>query len=197
MEQVTSTIQQLRAPKRPEDIAAGNLLAAQADLVTEDPATFLVAHHILVTGVQSISKIKSYFKRSPEVLEIVDELLCQMERADLISVDGDKLAVKQRFVDIGGDVENLRRFVPRLFKVSADRVLSDANSGLHKQKREALRYFAIPDDSQTSLEAQAIYLEFKTKMLALVDRASKEGRVAEGVRLVGAFNCSLVPEDFA
>lgn len=174
----------------------GNLLSPQADLVTEDLGTFLVAHHILITGIESVAAIKAYFKRTPEMVDLVDELLLQLEKVDLISVDGDRILVKQRFIDIGGNVENLKRFLPRIFKISADRVLTDAVNGDHKAKKEAIRYFAIPDDKETAAEAQAIYVEYKAKMLNLISKAEKQGRKAEGVRLVGVFNCAMNPEDF-
>ena len=174
----------------------GNLKPTQADLVSEDPAAFLVAHHILVSGETSVSKIKTYFKRAPEVLELVDGLLAQLESADLISVDGDNLSIKQRFIDIGGDVHNLKRFVPRLFKITSERILEDASEGMLKANREGLRYFVLPNDMATSIEASAIYQEYKTKMLALTDKVDREGRSADSIRLVGAFNCALQPEDF-
>lgn len=174
----------------------GNLKPTQADLVSEDPAAFLVAHHILISGESSVSKIKTYFKRAPEVLELVDGLLAQLEAADLISVDGDTLSVKQRFIDIGGDVNNLKRFVPRLFKITSERILEDASEGTLKANREGLRYFVIPNDMATSIEANAIYQEYKTKMLTLTEKIDKEGRTADSIRLVGAFNCALQPEDF-
>jgi len=174
----------------------GNLLSSQSELVSEDLASFLVAHHILISGNDSIASIKEYFRNTPDILEIVDELMNSLEQSNLISMTGDKIKVAQRFVDIGGNVENLRRFLPRLFKLSTDRVLSDAEAGTLKEKKEALRYFALPNDKETSLEAQAIYLEFKTKMLNLISKAEREARKAESIRLVGLFNCALVPEDF-
>ena len=174
----------------------GNLLSSQSNLVTEDLATFLVAHHILISGNDSIATIKEYFRNTPDILEIVDDLMNALEQANLISMTGDKIKVSQRFVDIGGNVENLRRFLPRLFKLTTERVLDDASSGELKNKKEALRYFALPNDKETSSEAQAIYLEFKTKMLNLGAKVDREGRKAEGIRLVGLFNCALVPEDF-
>lgn len=197
MEQIVSSEKRAVASSaHSQNLDQGNLLSAQADLLTEDPATFLVAHHILLTGVDSVDAIKSYFKRAPGILGIVDELLAQMDSEGLVSVDGDKLTVSQRFLDLGGDVQNLRRFLPRLFKIAADRVLTDAVTGAQKQKRDGIRYWAIPNDTKSSLEAQAYYLEFKAKMSVLADRIVKEDRMAESVRLVGAFNCSLSPEDF-
>lgn len=190
---------QLNPAERAESPAAqlmGNLLSAQADLVTEDLGTFLVAHHILITGIDSVAAIKAYFKRTPGMEDLVDELLNQLEKVDLIAVDGDKVNVKQRFIDIGGNVENLLRFLPRIFKISAERVLSDAAKGTHKTKREAIRYFAIPDDKETSAEAQAIYVEYKAKMLNLASKIEKQGRKGDKVRLVGMFNCVMNPEDF-
>lgn len=183
-------------PQSPVSQAVGNLLSSQADLVTEDLASFLVAHHILISGLDSIAAIKEYFRRMPEVLPVVDHILAKLHEAELIQVSGDKIKATQRFVDIGGNVENLRRFLPRVFKISAERILADAELGSHKAKREALRYFALPDDNETSAEAQALYLEFKAKMLNLVNKADREGRTAERIRLVGIFNCALVPEDF-
>lgn len=174
----------------------GNLLPTQSELVTEDLATFLVAHHILITGINSVAAIKQYFQSVPDIQGIVEELLVQMERSDLLSITGDEITIKQRFVDIGGNVENLKRFLPRIFKLSADRILSDAAKGNHKSKKEALRYFVIPDDQETATEAQALYVEYKAKMLNLVAKAEKSGRKGEGVRLVGVLNCALVPEDF-
>ncbi len=174
----------------------GNLLSSQSELVTEDLATFLVAHHILISGNDSVATIKEYFKSTPEIHEIVEEVLNAMDLANLISIDGDKIRVSQRFVDIGGNVDNLRRFLPRLFKRTTERVLEDAAKGRLKEKKEALRYFALPNDKETSSEAQAIYLEFKTKMLNLISKTEREGRKAESIRLVGLFNCALVPEDF-
>jgi hypothetical protein len=170
---------------------------AQPNLVTEDPATFLIAHHIVVTGTKSVAAIRKYFSRAPEILEVVDVVLSEMERAEVISVDGDTITAKERFVDLGGNIENLRRFVPQLFQIAADRVLEDAAAGLHRPKRDGIRYWAIPNDKRSSIEAQAIYSEFKAKMNALVDRIKTEDRNGESVRLVGTFNCSLSPEDFA
>jgi hypothetical protein len=172
------------------------LAYSQAGLITEDPATFLVAHHILLSGVTSLSSVKAYFARSPEILEIVDDLLLKMEKADLIAVQGDALTVKQRLADIGGNIEDLRRFLPRLFRIAAERVLKDAGDGSHKAKRESIRYFALSDDKATAIEAQAIYLEFRTKMLGLIEKGLREERKGSGVRVVGVFNSTLVPEDF-
>lgn len=196
METTSVKVHELAQAGDPGAQLVGNLLAAQADLVTEDLGTFLVAHHILITGIDSVSAIKTYFRRTPGMEELVDELLLQLEKVDLVAVKGDRIEVKQRFIDIGGNVDNLLRFLPRIFKISAERVLSDASNGAHKGKREAIRYFAIPDDKETAAEAQALYVEYRAKMLNLVSKADREGRKAEGVRLVGVFNCAMNPEDF-
>lgn len=195
MEQI-SILENKESLENPTAKLVGNLLSSQSEIVTEDLGTFLVAHHILITGVDSVSAIKTYFKRSPEMADLVEEVLQQLEKVDLISIEGDKIQVKQRFIDIGGNVENLQRFLPRIFKVSAERILSDATRGTHQSKKEALRYFALPDDRETAAEAQAIYVEFKAKMLNLISKADKQGRKAESVRLVGVFNCALNQEDF-
>lgn len=174
----------------------GNVTASQLDLVSEDLATFLVAHHILTTGISSVSAIKIYFKRAPEVLEVVDSILGQLENADLISVEGDIISVNQRFIDIGGSWENLQRFIPRLFKLSAERVITDAIAGEMKGRREALRYYVFPNDPESSIELQAANLEYKAKLLEIMEKADRKGRKAEGIRLIGTFNCALRPEDF-
>lgn len=196
MEQASVQIRPNERAESPAVQLMTKLLTEQEALVTEDLGTFLVAHYILITGVDSVSAIKAYFKRTPGMEDLVDELLNQLEKVDLVSVDGDKINVKQRFFDIGGNVENLRRFLPRIFKLSAERVLSDAANGVHQSKKEAVRFFALPDDKETAAEAQALYVEYKAKMLNLISKAEKQGRKAEGVRVVGVFNCAMNPEDF-
>lgn len=196
MEQLSVQSNRTELANRPAAPILEALESAQNDLITEDLATFLVAHHILITGTDSISAIKTYFKRTPGVEGLVDELLGQLEKVDLISVAGDKITVKQPFFDLGGNVENLQRFLPRIFKLSAERVLSDAALGVNKAKKEAVRYFALPDDEETAAEAQAIYIEFKAKMLNLVSKADRQNRKGKGVRVVGVFNCAMNPEDF-
>lgn len=175
---------------------SGNLSATQADLITEDLGTFLVAHHILITGVDSVSAIKAYFKRTPGMEDLVDDLLLQLENAELISVNGDQLTVHQRFIDVGSSVESLQRFLPRLFKVTTDRVLTGMARGESIAKKEGVRYFVFPDDRETSLEALALCAEFRTKLANLEKKAESRGRMADGVRLVGFLNCVLNPEDF-
>lgn len=178
------------------DFARPALGGRPASLLSEDLATFLVAHHILITGNDSVSSVKRYFRQQQEILDLVDDLLIQLEASELLTVNGDKILIKKRFIDIGGNADNLRRFLPRLFELSSDRVLKDALNGSNALKREGVRYFAIPNDNETSIEAQAIYLDFKNKMQALSEKTDKFERRSESVRLVGVFNCSLVPEDF-
>ena len=120
-----------------------------------------------------------------------------MEEADLIAIEGDQIKLKQQFVDLGDDLQNVRRFLPRLFMIAADRVLEDATIGAHRAKKDAIRYWAIPNDQKSSLEAQAAYLEYRAKMNAIAARVKTEERCGDSVRLVGAFSCSLSPEDFS
>jgi hypothetical protein len=174
----------------------GNLLSGQSALLTEDLAAFLVSHYVLVTGVDSVAAVRANFQPVPEVFEIVDGLLAQMEEKGLLSIFGDKIHVAQRFADIGGNVDNLRRFLPQLLRLSSERVLTDADEGMLGPKREGLRYFVIPDDEESSIEAQAIFMDFKLKMMNLAARVAKDERKSSGVRLVAALNCSLEAEDF-
>jgi hypothetical protein len=76
-------------------------------------------------------------------------------------------------------------------------VLQDAVTGAHRPKRDAIRYWAIPNDKESSVEAQAAYLEYRAKMNAIAERVKTEERCGDSVRLVGAFSCSLSPEDFS
>lgn len=180
-----------------ESLELSNALQpARAEVITEDLATFLVAHFILVTKNDSVESIKSYFKNTPDVEGYVEEILCTLESIGLISVTGDKVSFHKRQIDIGSKPEILAKFLPRLFKVSVERLLADARAGIVRQKKEGLRYFVLPDSPKVAADAKALYLEYKAKMLALIERAEKDNVKADGVRLVGSFNCALNPEDF-
>lgn len=169
----------------------------KAELLTEDLATFLVAHYVLVTKTNSIQSIKEYFNATPDVADCVDEILCQLESLESIAVCGDRITFLKEHIDVGSDPKILARFLPRLFKISVERLLANLKSGTLKKNKEGLRYFVLPDNPAVAGEAKALYLEYKSKMLALIDRAEKQGLSSEGIRLVGSFNCALKAEDFA
>ncbi len=178
------------------DSDAASLSTSQVNLITEDLATFLITHYVLISGNKSVASIKEYFSRSPEIFDLVDDLLVQMEKSNLISVDGDKVLVKHSLIELGDNLETLRKFVPRLFRLSASRVLTSYETNTLKQQKEALRYFVMPNNFESNTEAQAIYLEFKSKMKNLVQKNIAQDRNGDGIRLVGVFNCLLQSEDF-
>jgi hypothetical protein len=169
----------------------------RSELVTEDLATFLVAHYIVVTKNDSVRSIAEYFRATPDVAGCVEEILCQLENSGLISISGDKVTFNKQQIDIGNNPEVLSRFLPRLFKISVDRLLTNAKDGVIRRNKEGLRYFVLPDNPEVASEAKALYLEYKTKMLALIEKAEKQNLKSDGIRLVGSFNCALNPEDFA
>jgi hypothetical protein len=169
----------------------------RSELLTEDLATFLVAHYITVTKNDSIKAIKEYFASTPDVAGCVEDILCQLEDVGLITVNGDKLTFLKKHIDMGNNPSVLARFLPRLFKMSVDRLLTNAKDGSFKKKKEGLRYFVLPDSPEVASEAKALYLEYKSKMLALIEKAEKQGTRSEGIRLIGSLNCVLNPEDFA
>jgi hypothetical protein len=169
----------------------------RSELVTEDLATFLVAHYVVVTKNNSVRSIAEYFSATPDVAGCVEEILCQLEDAGLICITGDNVTFNKPHIDIGNNPEVLSRFLPRLFKISVDRLLTNAKDGVIRRNKEGLRYFVLPDNPEVASEAKALYLEYKTKMLALIEKAEKQNLKSEGIRLVGSFNCVLNPEDFA
>jgi hypothetical protein len=164
----------------------------RAEVLTEDLATFLVAHYVLVTKNDSIQGIKEYFRPTADIYECVEEIIVQLEAVGLLSVSGDKVTIAKSHIDLGSDPNVLSRFLPRLF----NRLLKNAKAGVLRNKREGLRYFVLPDRPDVANEAKALYLEYKAKMLALIERAEKEDVPTESIRLVGVFNCALNPEDF-
>jgi len=177
----------LIGPRKPFDLA---------ELISEDLGAFFVAHHILISGVDSVAAIKAYFKRTPEMEHLVDEMLLQLENYKFISVKGDQLIVHQKFYDIGSGVDVLERFLPRLFKLAASRVLTGMSDGSGRSNREGIRYFILPDDRETAVEALALCKEFRAKFTALSKKTEDDERQANGVRLIGFLNCVLNSEDF-
>lgn len=179
------------------DKLKNSLEPARSDLVTEDLATFLVAHYIVVAKNSSVRSIKDYFRATPEVAGCVEEILFELEKVGLINIKGDEVSFNKSHIEIGTNPDVLSRFLPRLFKISVDRLLENARGGTIKKNKEGLRYFVLPDNPEVASEAKALYLEYKSKMFALIEKAERQNLKADGIRLVGSFNCALNPEDFA
>ena len=134
----------------------------QSELLTEDLATFLVAHYVLVTKNDSVSSVRDYFRSTPDIFECVDDILFQLETVGLVEISGDKISAKKHHIDVGNDSEVLLRFLPRLFKVSVDRVLKNAKAGTVRSNKEALRYFVLPNTPEVATEAKAVVDPFST-----------------------------------
>lgn len=189
-------MEQISADVRSIFRADGNLLPTQSDLLTEDPATFLISHQVLVSGIDSVAALKEHLKPVPEIAGLADELLVEMEKQGLISVDGDEISVKSRDINLGGDAKNLKRFLPRLLEIASKRVLMNAQEEGFERKKEGLHYFVLPGDEESANEARAAYREFRARMQAIKTKAIKEGRKGDSIRFVSVANASLVAEDF-
>lgn len=168
----------------------------QSAVVNEDLARFLIAQFITTCGIRSVEEIRKTFSVAAEFEGIVDDVFSNLESLGVIEIKNDVIKMNKFAVDVNESPESLERFLPRLMKLASDRVLQNSKSGEHKQKKEFLRFFTIPDDPETVAEARAIYSEFVAKMRQVIERAGKENRKSESVRFVGVVGCSLVPEDF-
>lgn len=167
----------------------------------DDPAAFLILHLIHILQVSRVSELKSYFSRSPDLLQDVDSILSRLEDENIVRVEGDAIvSLTARALDFGGNPAELKRFLPNLFRLAANRVLKneEENPGRRKARREMVRWFALSDNPEVAAEAKAIDLEYKAKMVALQEKAM-QGKMgpANGIRFAGIVDCVLEPEDFS
>ena len=187
------------SPKN-SDRTYGAYADSVSSLLFDDPASFFILCLVQVAEVQRISEVKSYFSKTPDMLPVVDSVLSRMEEANVVRIEGDVIALKSKFVDFGGDPAGLKQFLPTLFRLTANRVLTNEaeNPERRKARKEMVRWFALGDNPTIAAEARAIDLEYKAKMVALQEKALRGATgPANGIRFVGIIDCVLDAEDFS
>lgn len=174
-----------------------------ADLVSaellDDPAVFYIFELVRLTNMNRVSELKSFFAGNPELLDLVDTVLLRMEEVGLLKIQGDNIICPKRFIDFGSNPTALKRFLPNLLRIAAQRVLKneEENPERRKANKEIVRWFTLSNSPEIAAEAREIDLEYKAKLMALQEKAYREGtKEASGVRLIGMVNCVMDPEDF-
>lgn len=188
-----------RDDREPSNYVLDELLDRNASsLITEDLASFLIIHLVVVAGITSLTELKEEVARAPGLDIAVDQVIRAMEDQGLLELQGDEIIKKYDHLDLGSNPNELLRFLPNLFRLAAKRVLKNEiqNPKLRRSNTESVRYYVLPDDPEAAKELRMLEQEFKAKVQKTLERSFEKGSKSSSLRFVGVFNCVLDVEDF-
>ncbi len=183
-----------------EDKTTELLNTEKDDLFTEDLAAFFIVQSIMLSHIKTVEKVKEHFSFSKDLLLLVDEVLQRMAGLGIISIEGGKISYKQKWLDYGSNPQKLRRFLPKLFRITVKRVIKDAeldSTIQRKRKQQMVRFYIFPDFAETKKELKELDTEYKRRIQEIFLRAmASKDRKPMGMRFVGLVNTIMNPEDF-
>ncbi|MBY0471183.1 hypothetical protein K2X30_08460 [bacterium] len=171
-----------------------NVTSEQADVITEDLATYGVVHYVLFSAPTTLDAVKEYFSFDPSLAPVVDQVIANMEDRELISIEGGVIRAKRTDIHFAPNPRYFSRFIPSLFELASKQVAEDGEKGIHIERKEGLHLIAIPNTPEVAIKAQAIFEEYRAKLIAL--SRSTENMRSEEIRILGTYNCLLDPKGF-
>jgi hypothetical protein len=170
-----------------------NVTSEQVDIITEDPATYLVAHHVVFNSPTTLESVLEYFSFEPSLAPVVHKVISSMEERGLLTVNAGIIRAEKQ-INIPSNPDQLIRYIPTLFELGVKQVIKDAKVGKIRERKEGLQITGIPNTPELAIQAQAIFEEFRAKLIALAN--NNETTRSEDTRIIGIYNCLIDPKEF-
>ncbi len=165
------------------------------DVVTSDPASFMLAASVINRVRESITELKSWLKTKPELEQVLDNTLSRLVRAGIVRVIGDRILVLNARPHFKMNERDKMDALHKVILTVAQRVQKEITDKTDTEADD-VAWICLPDDPKVRRRIFEISSRFVREMRALQEEVSSDPEFrADKVRFTMIMSGKLEPED--
>lgn len=168
----------------------------EAEIVSADPATFVIACAVLARLRDSITELRDLICRGkPELGVVFDKVVAKMSNVGLLKIFGDQFVVIKpgTYLDFTKNLDF--SFLPKIASILSERILKNARTN-SLAKGERIRWYYLTSHPEIEKRLVQIQNQWQSEMEKLVEWAEAHPEiVGDKVRLTMMISGNLNAED--